>query len=34
MLSCINNFYYGDGKMAAGTWIDGYYVSWDGAWVQ
>lgn len=27
-------FYYGDGKMAANTWIDGYYVNSSGAWVK
>lgn len=27
-------FYYGDGKMAANTWIDGYYVNSSGAWVR
>ncbi|AGX44457.1 leucine-rich repeat protein [Clostridium saccharobutylicum] len=26
-------FYYGDGKMAQDTWIDGYYVNSSGAWV-
>ncbi|WP_294404115.1 leucine-rich repeat protein [uncultured Clostridium sp.] len=27
-------FYYGDGKMAANTWIGGYYVNASGAWVK
>ena len=27
-------FYYGDGKMAANTWIGGYYVNSSGAWVK
>ena len=27
-------FYFGDGKMAADTWIDGYYVNGSGAWVK
>ena len=27
-------FYFGDGKMAASTWIDGYYVNASGAWVK
>lgn len=25
-------FYYGDGKMAANTWVDGYHVNSSGAW--
>lgn len=27
-------FYFGDGKMAESTWIDGYYVNSSGAWVK
>lgn len=27
-------FYYDTGRMAAGTWIDGYYVNYSGAWVK
>lgn len=27
-------FYYSDGKMAANTYIDGYYVNSSGAWVK
>ncbi|WP_294378344.1 hypothetical protein [uncultured Clostridium sp.] len=26
-------YFYSDGKMARNTWIDGYYVNNNGAWV-
>lgn len=26
-------FFYKDGSMASHTWIDEYYVGWDGAWL-